>query len=283
MTQFWFSFFNNFSGQIVYESWTLSFYNVLFTLLPPFVIGIFDQFVSARILDRYPQLYMLGQSNAFFTKTAFWLWIGNALYHSIVAFGFSIILFWGDLKQSTGYDSGHWFWGTMLYLAVLLTVLGKAALVSDMWTKYTVAAIPGSFAFAMLFLPLYIVIAPSVNISKEYRGLDPRLFTNSVFWFTVLLVPAICLCRDFVWKYYRRTYLPASYHIAQEVQKYNIPDYRPRQTQFQNAIKKVRAVQRMRRNRGFAFSQTENSAQQDQSRLIRAYDTSKANARPSGY
>ena len=30
---------------------------------------------------------------------------------------------------------------------------------------------------------------------------------------------------------YRRTYRPESYHIAQEIQKYNIPDYRPRQTQ----------------------------------------------------
>src|SRR5882762_8921672 len=75
-----------------------------------------------------------------------------------ILFGFSVILFWGDLKQSTGFDSGHWFWGTMLYLAVLLTVLGKAALVSEyvffstsnsrallnlcrcsLWTKYTVA------------------------------------------------------------------------------------------------------------------------------------------------
>jgi len=79
-----YSFFNNFSGQIAYESWTLSMYNVVFTVLPPFVIGVFDQFVSARILDRYPQLYMLGQENAFFTKTAFWLWVANALYHSIV-------------------------------------------------------------------------------------------------------------------------------------------------------------------------------------------------------
>ena len=78
------SFFNNFSGQIAYESWTLSLYNVVFTVLPPLVIGIFDQFVSARILDRYPQLYMLGQKNAFFTKTQFWLWVGNALYHSLV-------------------------------------------------------------------------------------------------------------------------------------------------------------------------------------------------------
>ncbi|KAG5350639.1 hypothetical protein C0989_009999 [Termitomyces sp. Mn162] len=84
MTQFWYSFFNNFSGQIAYESWTLSLYNVVFTVLPPLVIGIFDQFVSARILDRYPQLYMHGQKNEFFTKTAFWLWVANALYHSIV-------------------------------------------------------------------------------------------------------------------------------------------------------------------------------------------------------
>lgn len=77
--------------------------------------------------------------------------------------------------------------------------------------------------------------------------------------------------------------MPSSYHIAQELQKYNIPDYRPRQEQcvdltsrttrwlltlglsrFQKAIKKVRAVQRMRRNRGFAFSQTEDGGKQDQ-------------------
>jgi hypothetical protein len=52
-------------------------------------------------------------------------------------YGFSVILFWGDLKLSDGFDSGHWFWGTTLYLAVLLTVLGKAALISEYVAKYT--------------------------------------------------------------------------------------------------------------------------------------------------
>ncbi|KAJ7594628.1 calcium transporting ATPase [Mycena floridula] len=283
MTQFWFSFFNNFSGQIANESWTLSLYNVVFTLLPPFVIGVFDQFVSARILDRYPQLYTHGQRNEFFTKTSFWLWVANALYHSIITFGFSVILFWGDLKESNGLDSGLWVWGTTLFLLVHLTVLGKAALISDLWTKYTVAAIPGSFIFAMGFLPIYALVAPAIGFSTEYAGMVPRLWTDWVFYFALLLVPIFCLARDFAWKYYRRTYLPLSYHIAQELQKYNIPDYRPRQEQFQKAIKKVRAVQRMRRNRGFAFSQTENAGKQDQARLIRAYDTSKSDARPTGY
>ncbi|RXW15132.1 hypothetical protein EST38_g10722 [Candolleomyces aberdarensis] len=282
MTQFWYSFFNNFSGQIAYESWTLSLYNVLFTVLPPLVIGMFDQFVSARILDRYPQLYTLGQKNEFFTKTSFWLWVFNALFHSLILFGFSVILFWGDLKLDNGLDSGHWFWGTTLYLAVLLTVLGKAALISDIWTKYTVAAIPGSFLFTMVFLPIYAIAAPAIGFSTEYAGIVQRLWSNAVFYIVIIFVPLICLARDFAWKYYRRTYMPSSYHIAQELQKYNIPDYRPRQEQFQKAIKKVRATQRMRKNRGFAFSQTEN-ARQDQAKIIRAYDTSKANARPSGY
>jgi phospholipid-transporting ATPase len=62
----------------------MSYYNVVFTILPPLVIGIFDQFVSARMLDRYPQLYRLGQSNSFFTPAAFWQWVANAFYHSIV-------------------------------------------------------------------------------------------------------------------------------------------------------------------------------------------------------
>ncbi|TEB37429.1 calcium transporting ATPase [Coprinellus micaceus] len=282
MTQFWYSFFNNFSGQIAYESWTLSLYNVLFTVLPPLVIGVFDQFVSARILDRYPQLYILGQKNEFFTKTSFWLWVANALYHSLILYGFSVILFWGDLKLANGLDSGHWFWGTTLYLAVLLTVLGKAALISDIWTKYTVAAIPGSFIFTMVFLPIYAIVAPAIGFSTEYSGMVPRLWSNAVFYIVILMVPLFCLARDFAWKYYRRTYMPSSYHIAQELQKYNIPDYRPRQEQFQKAIKKVRATQRMRKNRGFAFSQTEN-ARQDQAKIIRAYDTSKAHSRPSGY
>ncbi|KAJ9119842.1 hypothetical protein QFC24_005556 [Naganishia onofrii] len=280
LTQFWYSLFNDYSGQVVYESWTWSFYNVVFTILPPLVIGIFDQFVSARMLDRYPQLYQLGQSNSFFTPMAFWQWIGNAFYHSALLFTLSLCVFWGDLKLPDGTDTGLWFWGTTLYLMVLLTVLGKAALISDVWTKYTLAAIPGSFVLTMIALPLYAIIAPAIGFSLEYRNLPSHLWTNGIFYLCLLVFPVICLLRDYVWKYYRRTYLPRSYHIVQEIQKFNLSDYRPRQEQFQKAIKKVRATQRMRRQRGFAFSQTE-SKTQDQEKLIRAYDTSVQ--RPSGY
>lgn len=69
----------------------MSCFNVIFTFLPPLVIGIFDQFVSARMLDKYPQMYMLGQTNEFFNQKKFWGWFGNAVFHSLASI---IIIFW---------------------------------------------------------------------------------------------------------------------------------------------------------------------------------------------
>ncbi|GAA5960201.1 hypothetical protein JCM8115_002542 [Rhodotorula mucilaginosa] len=270
MTGFWFAFSNSFSGQVLEESWTLTFYNVVFTVLPPFVLGIFDQFVAARMLDRYPELYKLGQQNKFFSTRIFWQWIANALFHSLVIYVFTAAIFNQGLILTHGWIGGQWVWGTTLYLTTLLLVLGKAALISDIWTKYTLLAIPGSFAFTMCFLPFYAWVAPKLGFSLEYTDIVSRLWTSLVFWLTIFGLPVLLLIRDFTWRSYKRLFMPEPYHIVQEIQKYNLPDYRPRMEQFQKAIKKVRAVQRMRRNRGFAFSQTE----EGQEHLIRAYDTS---------
>lgn len=38
-------------------------------------------------------------------------------------------------------------------------------------------------------------------------------------------------CAVLILDSYRRTYFPASYHIVQEIQKFNLSDYRPRQEQ----------------------------------------------------
>ncbi|KAF4976204.1 hypothetical protein FZEAL_7096 [Fusarium zealandicum] len=286
MTQFWYTFQNVFSGQVIYESWTLSFYNVFYTVFPPLALGILDQFISARLLDRYPQLYMMGQQNYFFRFKVFAQWIGNAIYHSIVLYIWSELFWYGDLVQGDGQIAGHWVWGSALYGAVLLTVLGKAALVTSNWTKYHVLAIPGSMAFWYVFVAVYGIVAPMAGVSMEYEGVIPKLFSSPVFWLQTVNLAVMCLLRDFVWKYVKRMYRPQTYHHIQEIQKYNIQDYRPRMEQFQKAIRKVRQVQRMRKQRGYAFSQADES----QTRVLQAYDTTKhrgrygemASSRPSG-
>ncbi|TKA29747.1 hypothetical protein B0A50_03110 [Salinomyces thailandicus] len=276
ITQFWYSFQNAFSGQVIYESWTLSFFNVIFTVLPPFVLGIFDQFVNARLLDRYPQLYQLSQKGVFFRTHNFWSWVGNGFYHSLILYFGSELIWWDDGVLPDGKVAGHWVWGTALYTAGLVTVLGKAALITNIWTKYTLIAIPGSLAIWFIFLPIYATAAPKLGFSEEYTNVLPILFSDPNFWLmSVVALPALCLLRDFAWKYAKRMYYPQSYHHVQEIQKYNIQDYRPRMEQFQKAIRKVRQVQRMRKQRGYAFSQTDES----QARVLQAYDTTRERGR----
>ncbi|SPN98506.1 probable P-type amino-phospholipid-ATPase [Cephalotrichum gorgonifer] len=275
MTQFWYTFQNVFSGQVIFESWVLSFYNVFFTFLPPLALGILDQFISARLLDRYPQLYRMGQRNESFNLTIFGQYLANAMYHSIILYIGAEFFWYGDLMLGDGRIAGHWVWGSALYGAVLLTVLGKAALISSNWTKYHIIAIPGSMLFWWGFLAAYGYVAPKVNVSKEYIGVVPILYTNPVFWLQIPVLAILCLLRDFVWKFAKRMYFPQTYHHIQEIQKYNIQDYRPRMEQFQKAIRKVRQVQRMRKQRGYAFSQ----AEEGQTRLIQAYDTTQTRGR----
>ena len=43
----------------------------------------------------------------------------------------SIYIFSDDLVLTNGQLAGHWVWGTTLYTAVLATVLGKAALITE--------------------------------------------------------------------------------------------------------------------------------------------------------
>lgn len=58
------------------------------------------------------------------------------------------------------------------------------------------------------------------TVSSEYDHIVPRLWTNGVFWFTIFVLPILCLSRDFAWKSYKRFAQPEPYHIVQEIQKY---------------------------------------------------------------
>ncbi|KAG2230112.1 hypothetical protein INT48_002466, partial [Thamnidium elegans] len=273
LTQFWYAFYNGFSGSTLYESWTMSCFNVIFTFLPPLVIGIFDQFVSARMLDKYPQMYMLGQSNEFFNQKKFWGWFGNAVFHSLILFFLGVGALSTDGIFNDGLVGGQWWAGTAMFTAVLGCLLWKGALITDVWTKYTFIAIPGSMLVWFIYLPVVAFIGPaiSVDVFPEYYGIVPMLWGNLNFWLFVLLVPFVCNLRDFVWKYIKRMYVPLPYHFVQEIQKYNLPDYRPRMDRFRQAVNKVRRIQRLKRNRGYAFSQNDS----DQTKIIRVYDTTQ--------
>ena len=40
---FWFAFLSGFSGSVLYNSWLTQTYNILFTIVPIIIFGLFDE------------------------------------------------------------------------------------------------------------------------------------------------------------------------------------------------------------------------------------------------
>ncbi|KAF6036994.1 ATP8A1 [Bugula neritina] len=52
--ELWFQVNNAYSGQILFERWSIGFYNVIFTFLPPLALGLLDRYTNKEIPLRYP-------------------------------------------------------------------------------------------------------------------------------------------------------------------------------------------------------------------------------------
>jgi phospholipid-transporting ATPase len=76
-----YSFQNGFSGEILFEEWIISSFNIFFTLLPPLAIGIFEQHATKSSLLNVPELYKTGPSGKLFNTKVFATWAVNAVYH----------------------------------------------------------------------------------------------------------------------------------------------------------------------------------------------------------
>ena len=279
MVQFWFAFFNGYSGMILYEQWTISMYNVIFTFLPAIMLGVFDQFVSDKMLYNYPELYSYGQQQRSFNFRSFTAFVLEAFLHSLIIFFSLYFMFVGDLQLGNGLMAGHWFQGFLAYTMVVLTVTLKAALMIDYWPLHTQVTVWGSALAWVVFVPIYASLWPLFKYFSEAYGVHFQLYGSAVYWFTMPLIPLMCMLRPYAWKYYTRMYHPMPHVIVQEIQSYNLRDPRPGKKQaqlFTQRLRKIRVAQREKRSRGYAFSQNDGG----QADLMKLYDTSVA--KPTG-
>ena len=72
------------SGQRVYESWLYSLFNVCFASLPIVIYAFLDREYGDITLLSYPFLYEKGLKNTQFDPKRFWLWLGNAVWQSVI-------------------------------------------------------------------------------------------------------------------------------------------------------------------------------------------------------
>ncbi|KIH49159.1 hypothetical protein ANCDUO_20767 [Ancylostoma duodenale] len=158
--ELWFAIFSAWSGQTIFERWTIGLFNVIFTAWPPVVLGLFDRPIAADQMMRYPSLYHSFQKRSF-SIARFLLWIGMALVHSLSLFFLSYGFLETQVVWASGETGGWLMLGNSAYSFVVATVCLKALLECDSWTWPVVVASIGSIVLWLLFLCIYAAVSSS--------------------------------------------------------------------------------------------------------------------------
>jgi phospholipid-transporting ATPase len=261
---------NGFSGQSLYDTWMLSFYNVFFTFWPIVFVGLNDQYVQADKLLEHPKLYYLGLQGAFFNRRTFWTNAANALYHAVLVVLFVMFLLRDQPYTPAGFPSSHWFQSACIFAVLLNIVTHKTFLIGNYWTFLVFMATYGSLASWFVYTVVFDTISQEVGVFAHITGLARELYTTSTFWVLFVLIPVVALSRDLVWRFLQRWwYRPASYHIVQELQRLERkgtigpgqvpPEVRLLPPILPSIMTSVMGG-REHRARGFSFSQTTGQA-----------------------
>jgi len=217
--QFWYTFFSGYSGQTLFEQYTLGVYNIIFTGLPIITFAILDEDVSRKNILQNPQLYVDGQKNTLFTPLQFLGWLGTSIYQSAIIFFFVMQAYSNSNTYSDGTISGLWDMGFVMYICVLIIVTLKLALESRRWVWFHHLVLWGCLFMVFVWGVVYSILYPGVGIGEEMYYVYYRLLGNATHWFCVIGVPIAAMLLPFTWLYIRRTFFPRNYHIVAEREK----------------------------------------------------------------
>ncbi|XP_069458224.1 phospholipid-transporting ATPase IB-like [Ovis canadensis] len=289
--ELWFAIVNGFSGQIIFERWCISLYNVIFTSLPPFTLGIFERCCSQESLLRYPQLYRISQTGDIFNIKVLWIQCINAIVHSFILFWLPAKMLEHDMVLQSGYTTDYLFLGNFVYTYVVVTVCLKAGLETMSWNKFTHLAIWGSIMIWLGFFAVYSSLWPTIPVAPEMTGQGNMALVCPHFWLGFFIVPIVCLIQNVAWKSIRNTCHRTLLEEVREMESSGVQVLRRDSSQrLKGKDGKQLMVWLGRRDpkvvfrnnsvdlgapHGYAFSQVERAVI-SQEELVRSYDTTKS-------
>ncbi|CAB1331466.1 unnamed protein product [Coregonus sp. 'balchen'] len=182
LVHIWFSFFNGFSAQSLYENWFIILYTVLYTAMPVQCLGIFEQDVSAEGSLSWPELYKVGQRQELFNPWLLAATLLHALYTSLVLFFMPLGVFY---NSALDYQT----MAVTVSIALLFSATIEIVLLTRHWTKWSVAAMGVSFGLFFVCTP--ITHSPKLfeksPVDYYFPGVSQNAFPSPVVWLTALL------------------------------------------------------------------------------------------------
>ncbi|GAB7345624.1 hypothetical protein MBLNU457_3920t1 [Dothideomycetes sp. NU457] len=178
--------YTGYTGTSLYESWSLSMFNTLFTSLPVIFLGVFEKDLQASTLLAVPELYAKGQQNRGFNFKIYAGWMFMAASEAMIVF-FGMWSLYGITQYHTHNDL--FAMGDLCFTACVIFINLKLQLLeihnkSIMAFVCLVVEIGGWWLWNVILAAIY-------SNNKEYhvKGAFFHMFgKNPVWWLTLILI-----------------------------------------------------------------------------------------------
>jgi phospholipid-transporting ATPase len=222
VTLLMYSLENGYSGQTLYESYLMVGWNVLYTILPIFVLGISDEDICDNAVLHYPFVYRSALRKSELSIQKLSIWVANAWLHSAIVY-FVTTRTLKYIVSPQGFANGLFVDGTAVYGALIITVSLKAALIMQRfhrWTKLHYISLVGGFAIFLVFVLVYsqaYSLMPQFNFLRDFYGIATMLFEEKMYWVMLAFISITSIIPDLAAAYFKEMYIPASDDIIREI------------------------------------------------------------------
>ncbi|KAF9581762.1 hypothetical protein BGW38_001105 [Lunasporangiospora selenospora] len=221
LTQGLFQIFTGFSGTSLYEQWTLSFYNTLFSSLPVMVVGMFEQDLKASTLLLVPELYTFGPRNQGFSLKTYGTWMAAAVYNAIACLFVPLWIAGAIRKLGVEPDDEALFsLGLGVYTTIVLVVTFKIAyLETHNWSVVTHVTSLLTLIAWFGYNTFYSFFYPIRTAGYHVRGVFQSLAGHLGFWLTVIVAFMIAVLPNIMAKILKAQMFPTDVDLYQELEK----------------------------------------------------------------
>jgi phospholipid-transporting ATPase len=193
MIQFLMGFFNNWSGQLVYEELFFTAFNVVFTSFPPLLYAIYERDLEDKDIDAHPELYIEVRNGLFWSewKIAFWFMI--SLLHSGLIFLSVYFTNFEGAADNDGYSSGYWVQCYLFSTPMLLTIASKL-MVHTRFYVYPIIIL----MFLSILCNVIIMFLLVILDAYYYTDYATAAITHALpgYYLLSILMPAACIIPD---------------------------------------------------------------------------------------
>ena len=193
---------DGYTGTSLYENWSLTVLNTLFTSLCVIVPGIFEQDIDAETLLAEPELYVFGQSNMGLNLPKYLSWVALATAEGMIVWFVS----WASFSMNRFGDNGLFALGDLCFSLGII------------WTNYKLLVLETHLKTIIVGVSITITVSGwwgwngllsliySNNISPyDVKNGFPKTFGNDLNWWLALIIAfTIMLVLEMAWKTARR-------------------------------------------------------------------------------